>query len=166
MAAQAALDGGLIERERLAGGDENLLAHEIDPRDHLGDRVLDLDARVHLEEEELVAGDEVLDRPDAVVADRSAPRRCRQRASRRATRGDIRRRRLFPELLMAPLQRAVALADVQHVAVLVGQDLQLDVLGVVEITFGVDRRVAEVGRRLALRVSRTPTRSRRACARP
>ena len=41
--------------ERLARGDAQLLAHEIDPRHRLGHRVLDLEARVHLEEEELAA---------------------------------------------------------------------------------------------------------------
>ena len=41
----------LRERERLARGDQNLLADEVDAGDELGDRVLDLDARVHLEEE-------------------------------------------------------------------------------------------------------------------
>ena len=45
---------------------------------------------------------------------------------------------------MAPLQRAVALADVHDVAVLVGQDLQLDVLGIV-MAAGVDDRILEVG---------------------
>jgi hypothetical protein len=34
--------------------DEDLRAHKIDARDLLGDRVLDLDARVHLDEEPLV----------------------------------------------------------------------------------------------------------------
>ena len=43
----------LRDRERLAGGDEQLLAHDVDPGDGLRDGVLDLDARVHLEEEVL-----------------------------------------------------------------------------------------------------------------
>ena len=43
----------LPERERLARGDEDLLADEVNPRHDLSDRVLDLDACVHLEEEVL-----------------------------------------------------------------------------------------------------------------
>ena len=43
----------LGERERLAGGDPQLLLDEVEAVDELGDRVLDLQARVHLEEEEL-----------------------------------------------------------------------------------------------------------------
>src|SRR5207302_11465146 len=45
----------LPEREWLAGGDQYLLADEVEAGDRLRDRVLDLDARVHLEEE-VVAG--------------------------------------------------------------------------------------------------------------
>ncbi len=136
--------------ERLACGDADLLADQIEPADHLADRVLDLDARVHLEEEELVARDERLDRADAVVADRlrrADPRFAQARADAFA---DL-RGRLFEELLVAPLQRTIPLADVHDVPMFIGEDLQLDVLGIIEIPFDVDRRVLEVGFRLALR---------------
>src|SRR6516162_4408043 len=53
----AALDGHalvrdilLTESKRLAGGDPNLLPHEIDAGDQFGHRVLDLDAGVYLDE--------------------------------------------------------------------------------------------------------------------
>ena len=46
----------LREAKLLARGDPHLLAHEIDAGDHLGHRVLDLQARVHFEEEELALG--------------------------------------------------------------------------------------------------------------
>ena len=52
---------------------------------------------------------------------------------------------------MPALQRAIALADVEHRAVLVGENLQLDVLGIFEITLGVERAVLEVRLRFALR---------------
>ena len=51
------LDVLLDDRERLAGGDEDLLADDVDPADHLGHAVLDLDAGVHLEEEVLAVGE-------------------------------------------------------------------------------------------------------------
>ena len=41
------------EAQRLAAGDAQHLAHEIDAGDHLGHRMLDLDAGVHLDEIEL-----------------------------------------------------------------------------------------------------------------
>ena len=45
----------LREAERLALGDPELLLDEVEARDELGDRVLDLEPRVHLEEEDLAA---------------------------------------------------------------------------------------------------------------
>ena len=54
----------LAERERLAGGDQHLLAHEVEAGHGNGHRVLDLDAGVHFEEEVVpVAVEEALDRP-------------------------------------------------------------------------------------------------------
>ena len=44
----------LREAERLAGGDADHRLHDVDAGDRLGDRVLDLHARVHLEEVELL----------------------------------------------------------------------------------------------------------------
>ena len=62
---------GVIERQRLAGGDLDLLAHEIEAGDQLGHRVLDLEARVHLHEVEAAVGvEQELERADVRVADR------------------------------------------------------------------------------------------------
>ena len=57
----------LGERERLPERDANLLAHEVDARHLLGDRVLDLDAGVHLHE---VVGAVRVRSPSIVPADR------------------------------------------------------------------------------------------------
>ena len=98
------------------------------PVDELGDRVLDLDARVHLHEEVVaVRREQPLDRPRRAVAGRA-----------RRVDGDLPdplaqlgrdrgRRRLLDELLVAALDRAVALAEMDHVAVRVGEHLHLDV---------------------------------------
>ena len=56
----------------LAGGDADLLLHEVDAGDHLGHRVLDLDARVHLDEVELAVLVQELERAGAAVADLAA----------------------------------------------------------------------------------------------
>ena len=53
---------------------------------------------------------------------------------------------------MAPLNRAVALAEMDDGAVGVGEDLHLDVPRIVEVALDVDRRVGEV--RLPLPASR------------
>ena len=48
--------------------DPDLLDDEIEPGDHLGDGVLDLEAGVHLDEVELAVLIEELDRADAAIA--------------------------------------------------------------------------------------------------
>ena len=56
---------------------------------------------------------------------------------------DCGRRRLLDQLLVAALDRAVALAEMDHVAVAVGEDLDLDVARVGQVALEVDRRVGE-----------------------
>jgi hypothetical protein len=65
--------------------------------------------------------------------------------------GEERRGRLLDELLVAPLQRAVAGRHDDHVAVLVGQTLGLDVARVVEEALDEALAASEGGDRLANR---------------
>ena len=132
-------------REGLARGDPHLRLHEVDVGDLLGHRVLDLDARVHLDED-VVA-----------VAGRAGTRRCRRCGSRSRGRSGtasahIRSRssgsrfgagRDLDDLLVAALHRAVALEEVDHVARAVGEDLHLDVARVHDGLLDEDGRVAE-----------------------
>ena len=62
-----------------------------------------------------------------------------------------RRRRLLDDLLVAPLQAAFTLAEVDDVAVAVGEHLHLDVAGVQHISLEEQRVIAERGGRLAAR---------------
>ena len=141
----------LPDGERLAGGDEDLLPHEVDPGHLLGDGVLDLDAGVHLHEV-VVAGrcQEPFDRPGRAVAGR--PRSIDgDPADPLAQRVvDGRRRRLLDQLLVAALDRAVALAEVDHVPVRVREHLHLDVPRILEVALDVDAAVGEVLLALAL----------------
>ena len=121
----------------------DLLAHDVDAGDHLGHAVLDLHAGVHLQEEVLAVREQAFDRAGAAVATARAaataisPRRSRSAGS---TRG---RGRLLDQLLVAALDRAVALAEVDDVAVAVGEDLDLDVARVGQVALEVDGRVGE-----------------------
>ena len=56
---------------------------------------------------------------------------------------DVRRRRLLDQLLVAALDRAVALAEVDDVALRVGEHLDLDVARVLEVALEVDGGVGE-----------------------
>src|SRR5690606_4900905 len=158
LARDPALDGVavqpdvlLTERERLARSDADLLLHEVDAGDQLGDRMLDLDARVHLQEIEPAVLEQELDGAGVAVAD---GRRggdgggAHGLAQLGRERG---RRRLLDELLMATLDRALALAEVDHVAVRIRQDLDLDVARALEVLLDVDRVVPEGGTRLVAR---------------
>ena len=148
----AALDGVpveahvfLRERQPFAAGHANLLLHEIQARDHLGDRMLHLDAGVHLEEEEILpvlvvdelhgAGILVLDLPGDLVPGLTDAFPQLHR--------DTCRRGLLHHLLIAPLQRAVALAHVHHVAEAVADDLHFDVPGVGDVALHVQGGIAE-----------------------
>ena len=140
---------GVIERERLARGDPDLLAHEIEAGDQLGHRVLDLEARVHLHEVEAAVGvEQVLHRADVRVADRldRLDRRGLHLLARRL--GQRGARRLFDHLLVAALDRALALAEVRVVAVLVADDLDLDVARLLAVPLHEHLGIAERGLRL------------------
>ena len=85
--------GGMFDRrlvQRVALRDQDLAAHEVDAGDDLGHGVLDLDARVHLDEEELAAIDveQELDGAGVAIADRrhsvaaASQMRCRSSCGR------------------------------------------------------------------------------------
>ena len=148
-----AVDAKLILRQRqpAAGRDHELPFDQVLAGDRLGHRMLDLQAGVHLHEVEgaVLVGDE-LDGARALVADRLgggdgglahrlAPRRVH-----------VGRRRLLDHLLVAALDRAVALEQVEAVAVAVGEDLDLDVARPRQVLLDQHVVVGERGLGLAL----------------
>src|SRR5262245_6959550 len=92
-------------------GEPDLQRYQVVARCQLGHRMLDLDARVHLQEEELPGGrvDHELDRagPTVALLGGERDRGLAHRASRFFRQ--IGRRGLFDDLLIATLDRAVAL---------------------------------------------------------
>ena len=130
--------------QREAAGNKDLRAHEIDTRDHLGDGVLDLNARVHLDEimraglvdQELhstcVDIADLLGNLDGVLAQPFT-----QLLGQRPCG------RILNYLLVTALQRAVTLIQMHGVAFLVGQNLHLDVLGLNKVFFDKDGVVAK-----------------------
>ena len=151
LAVDPELDGvrvrlGVGVVERLAVGDAELLAHQVDAGDLLGDRVLDLEAGVDLEEGDVaVRADEELAGAGADVAGLAQDRLGRPEQLGVLLVGEERRRGLLDELLVAALQRAVAGGDDDDVAVLVGEALGLDVARVVEVA--LDEALAAAERR-------------------
>ena len=141
-----------VEPEVVQGsavGDLQLQAHEIESRHRLRHRVLDLQARVRLDEgEAAVLADQKLDGAEAQVAHALAEAHggCGQRLARLAAE-----RRVgggLDELLMAALHAASALAGVNDAARAVAENLHLDVPRARHQRLDVDRAVAEGGLRL------------------
>ena len=139
------LDFFLGHRQVAAGRDADLLQHEVDIGDHLGDGMLDLDAGVHLDEVELAVLVEEFDGADAEIfhlLHRLGHREPDLLALRRGERG---RGAFLPDLLVAPLQRAVALAEMDRAAASVAQHLDFDVARLGQVFFEIDGGVAEGG---------------------
>ena len=100
-------------RPGAAGGDQQLLLDDVDAGDELGHGVLDLQARVHLQEHVVLARrvDEALDSARVLVVDGlGGPHRAVEHALPELIT-HTGRRRFLGNLLMPPLHRAVALAQ-------------------------------------------------------
>ncbi len=138
--------------ERLPVGDAHLAGHQVDVGDLLGDGVLDLDPRVHLDEHVVAAlVEEELDGARIRVVDLAGERHGVVADGLPQLLGQVRRGRQLDDLLVAALHAAVALEKVHHVAVGVGEYLDLDVARVEHGLLEVDHRVAERRLRLAAR---------------
>src|SRR5258708_6330597 len=147
-------DGALQHISQLfARGDHDLTLHQVNVRDHFGDRMLHLDARVHLDEvEPPLLVHQKFDGAGIVIAD-LAERLAEDFSDLLAKLGSYpHRRRLFEQLLVASLNRALAFSQTNDVAVLVAQHLEFDVARVLYILLEIKVAIAEGGRGLRLRL--------------
>lgn len=127
----------------------DLRLHKVNPGHLFRHRVLDLEARVRLDEHEWLrvraAGDvdEELERPEIAVAHslREADSRINDPAAEII--GQAWRGRHLDDLLEATLDTALALTEVSDGAPEVTEDLDLDVARALDELFGVDVRPAE-----------------------
>src|SRR5688500_11733072 len=134
----------LLHAQTLTRRGEHLPLHKVNACDKLADAVLHLYAGVHLDEEKLaIFVHQELEGANCVIA-------YGLRAQHRSVAylveqalGQARRGSLLQYLLVATLQRAVARAQVDHVALLVGQHLHLYMPRVAQVSFQVDVGVAE-----------------------
>ena len=148
------------------GGDADLLVDDVDAGHRLGHRMLDLKARVHLDEVEFAVLEEELDGSRAGIFD-VGHRLGDDPADPVPHLGvDHRGGRLFPDLLVPPLERAVALAEMDGAALAVAQHLDLDVARPVEIFLEIERIVAEGRAGLGPRGGERVGEVLRACGRP
>jgi hypothetical protein len=135
-------------RQALPGRDPHLGLDEVDVGDLLGDGVLHLDPGVHLDEHVLAGAlalglDQELHGAGAGVVDGLGElhRVAAERLAQLVT--DVRGGRDLDDLLVPPLDGAVALVQVQRRALGVGEDLHLDVPGPAHRLLDERSRVAE-----------------------
>ena len=124
--------------------DTNLQVDQIESGDQLGHGMLHLQACVHLEEIEILL---------LVNQELDGTSICIVRGSRHPNRDlahtaphlgiDDRRRRFFQHLLMATLQRTLALPQVNRMTMLVGQNLHFNVPRIDDRFFDVHFVIAE-----------------------
>ena len=120
-----------VRAEMFAGGDLDLVLDEVASVNLFGDRVFDLDAGVHFHEVEIpVVVDEILDGAGILVSDAFAELD-RGIAHLFAKLGGHERGWAFlHDLLVTALQGAITLAEMNDAAVLVAEDLELNVVGI------------------------------------
>jgi len=140
----------LGEREGLTGCDPELLFHEIDAGDELGCGVFHLEPRVHLEVVEPAVLVQELDgaRVDIVATLGDLHRRLTHGLDDLV--GNSGRGRFLDEFLVASLRGAVAGAEMDAVAVAVGENLHLDMARLVEIELHVALVAPEIAGGFAL----------------
>src|SRR5689334_19035061 len=112
--------------------------------------MLHLEPGVHLQKvEAAVPVEQKLDRAGIRVAGGTSQRYGRFTHRLALLGGEVRGRGLLEDLLMTPLNRAIALAEVEQVAKLVTENLHLDVAGLLEETLEQQAVGAECRQRLA-----------------
>src|ERR1051325_7869136 len=135
----------LRERQTLASCDAKLFAHEIASGDKLRHWVFDLESRVHLEEIEFVSRvrEQKLNRAGARVIHRTTNLHGSFTHAPAQIRIVYRRRAFFDHFLVAALNGTSTFAEMNEVAVLVAEDLNLNVARAFDCLFEVKRGVAE-----------------------
>jgi len=125
-------------------GNQDLVLHQVAAGDHLGNRMFHLDPRVHLDEVVVpFVIDQKLDRARIAVLDLPGNLQSGGAELFPLGLGQAEGGGELHHLLVTALHRAVAVEEVDQVAVVVPQHLHLDVLGVLDIALQEDRRITE-----------------------
>ncbi len=131
------------ERQFFAGGDADLRLHDVDAGDEFGHRVFDLHPGVHFDEIELAVFVEKLEGAGAAIADLAAGLGAAFADLVAQFGVESGRGRFFQHFLVAALHRAVTFAQMDRVAMFVGQNLDFDMAWRLQEFFHVDHGVAE-----------------------
>ena len=135
----------LLVLQRQPGGDAQLFLHDVDAGNQLGYGVFHLHAGVHFDEEKLAVFIQKFKRAGAAVADAFAGGHAGFADFLALFGGDAGCGCFFDYFLVAALHGAVALAQINGVAVLVGQHLHFHVARALQEAFHIHHRIAEGG---------------------
>ena len=128
----------------MAGCDLNLFSDQVQAGDHLGDRVLDLESGVHLQEVKfLLRIHQEFNRPGIPIATGPGHLDGGLAHSGPQGLGHDGRGTFLDDFLMSPLYGALPFSQMNGVPEAVGQDLKLDMAGALEVFLQVDRRIPE-----------------------
>ncbi len=144
---------GLLVADGGALGDPDLRLDDVDAGHLLGDGMLDLDARIDLDEVDgaAIGIHEEFDGAGADIVRGMGDGDGVAAQLLPLLLAQIRRRRALDHLLVAALDCAVALEEMDDGAVPVGEDLHLDMTGALDQLFQIDLVLAEGGLGLAAR---------------
>ena len=135
----------LFDRQRRAAGNQQLLSDDIDATDHLGDRMLYLYPGVHLNKvKRVVLEQEFEGARTPIIHVETRTHACLTDFISQCV-VNAWRRRLFDDLLVSALQGAIAIAQVNGIALPVGQYLNLDVTRTLQKFLHVHHGRAESG---------------------
>src|SRR3990172_11318138 len=138
------VDGLLTHRQGLPFSDMNLFTDNVDPRDNLRNGMFNLKSRIHFEKMEiLLLINEELHGPGIRVAGLfPQPHGCDAHCTSCSIIDD-RRRRFLDNLLVSPLDGSIPLTHILHIPVMVGEYLNLNMMGIFDIFLYVDPLVGK-----------------------
>ena len=134
--------------ERPAGGDMQLFLDDIHPGDHFRDRMLNLHPGIHLNKIKLAVLVQEFKGARAAIGQRPTGRHAALADLLTQGRVQARRRGLFDDFLMAALHGAVPFAEVNRIALAVGQHLNLNMARALQKFFHIHHVIAEGRARL------------------
>ena len=146
MAAGLEALGQFGQRRQVAGGQLDHPAHQVDAPHLFGDAVFHLQAGVHFQEIEAL-GLAVVDEfhgAGAAIVDRAGQGDGRRAEFLGHAGRQVGRRGFLQHLLVAPLHRAVAHAEGDHLALAVAEHLHFQVAGTLDVLLDEHAAVAEV----------------------
>ena len=139
-------------RKLLTASNQDLRLHQINASHFFRHRVLDLDARIHLEEVVATLGvNHEFDGACVAVIDVLCELDCVVKQALTKHRVEVWRRSEFDNLLVATLHGAITLAQVNDVTIVVAEDLYLNVTRRLNVALQEHTTVAKSRRRFARR---------------